>query len=171
MEKVVVRRGDVRCEGVCLGEWRLLLSCREDCAPMVSFYEELAEGVEREFCQGAFRERAEREYGESSDPLKRFHFGTFRYVLEGKICFDSPTLCSVRLDATLSRRGNRELRFSGMDVHTWDLREGILLPPQDVLAEVGGTPMTRKERKRTKAVLLTAGGALLFDGGSLYPRK
>lgn len=171
MEKVVVRRGDVRCEGVCLGEWRIFLSCRGDCAPMVSFYEELAEGVERDFCQGAFKERAEREYAESSDPLKRFHFGTLRYVLEGRICFDSPTLCSVRLDATLSRKGNRELRFTGMDAHTWDLREGILLPPQDALAEVGEMPMTRKERRRTKSVLLTRKGVLLSDGVSLFPRE
>ena len=72
MEHAVIRKGAVTCEGVTLAEWNIHLPYCWDFAPMKQFYEELAEGVEADFCHASLQERALREYEESEDPLKRF---------------------------------------------------------------------------------------------------
>ena len=170
MEHGILRRGAVKRDGVILAEWIIDLPDCGEYAFIGSFYEGIAEGVEREFCQGALKERAEREYEQSTDVLKRFRFPAFRYFLRGQRCYEDGRLYSVRLDATLRRKGESEFMLSGIDVHTWDLATEMLLPPDVVALEMGVPPMTVRERKRAKSALVTQGRILLYDGKCLYER-
>ncbi|MBQ9086012.1 MAG: hypothetical protein IJY47_02365 [Clostridia bacterium] len=163
--------GHITEEGTSLVEWRLMLPSCELWRGMEEFYRELGDDVITRFCEGVLGERARREYAESGDPLKRFHFPAFRYTLEGKICYETASLISIRLDAALRRKGEHAPRSVGVEAHTWEVESGMLLPPKQVLEAVGEEAMSRKERRMTKSVLLTAEGIFLCDGTKLFPRE
>ena len=109
------------------------------------------------FCKDRLREEAEAEYESSEDERKRFRFPTWRYELTGEVCHAEDGLLSVRLTATLCRKGSAEPLMRGYDAHTWQLEEGadaVLLPPEQVAERVTGRALPRRKRRRAKGAVI-----------------
>ena len=108
--------------------WRLTLPRGMAGTRMEEFYREIGERVVF-FCENSLRERAEEDFEKSEDPKKRFHFPTFLYRLHTESGEEGDVL-TVRLCATLARRGEREPRYRREWVHLWSVSEDCLLPPK-----------------------------------------
>ena len=136
---------------------------------MSQFYEKI-EKEALSFCEGALLSVAQREFEGCDDPKKRFSFPTFLYSLEGRVSYESleRDLLTVRLTATLSRRGEGTPRERNTDGHAWSLSEERMLPPTQVADALGARRLRRRERKGMAGIYVEGGELWLCKDGRVY---
>lgn len=167
MAEIFQKNGRACVMGVEVLRWRISLpSCDETIS---AFYEEIGTRAVG-FCEGALRQRAEREFEESEDEKKRFRFSALSYRLEGRVTYEDETYLSVCLAAELRRRGERSPIGFFEDGHIFEKESGMLLAPEDVVFRFCGERLSAKEKKSARGVLLS-GKEVLWHNGTGWQSK
>lgn len=161
MIELLQKNGRACVGGVEVLRWKISLPICD--GAIGRFYEEICARTAA-YCEGALRERAEREFEASEDEKKRFSFPAFSYRLEGRVTYEDEEYLSVCLAAELRRRGERSSLAFFEDGHVFEKSLELLLPPSEVVSQLCKTRLSRKERKAARGVLLSEKNVLWHDG-------
>ena len=107
--------------------WRIQLPRGEEDSAMDQWYREIQRRVVR-FCEGDLRLLAEKDFEESEDPKKRFHFSPFVYRLDSELLEKDGQL-RVKMVVTLERKRGEWSAVRRELVHIWSQTEDCLIPP------------------------------------------
>lgn len=133
---------------------RISLPCVAQAAEIGAFYKEIGEGAYR-FCAEKLAPYARAVYEKDPDPRKHVRFAPFRYRLWGNIRYQSENVLSVHVEATLSRDGEGRAICRFFDAHNFSIPDGLLLSPRDALSLYTGEPISKRQVKGVKSLLLS----------------
>ncbi len=160
------QNGRICVDGVEVLSYRISLPRWEAFEQVSALYQEIGESAVA-FCETALRERAEQEFQASEDPQRKFHFPALRYRLEGRVTYEDLQLgvASVCLTAELKRLGCSARLQRHVEAHTWELKTGALLPPEQTVAFRFPDERIPRRIRRAEGALLEGERLFLLQRG------
>lgn len=165
MWKYRCQNGRICVSGVEVLRYRISLPEWEEFEAVSSVYGEIADRS-LSFCETTLRQMAEAEFEASEDPRKKFRFPAFRYRLEGRVTYEDAQMgiASVFLIAEMKRGDRADYVERHAEAHTWNLSEGLLLPPEQVVALRCPTERVPKKLRREDGILIDGESLFLIRG-------
>ncbi len=140
----------------------------EDAREINRFYETAAKNCEA-FCEGELFEKVQREYVESEDKNKRFHFAPYRYEADFSVHFADETVICVALEISLKRSGRTGECYRTRMAQNWQPGVWCLLSPEEVVRCRMGRNVPKKSRKQTEEVLIEGNRLMVLEGDRWIP--